>query len=177
MNRIKSIIIIVFVAVIGIVAFGMLKYSRIIDINNALSMFMKETNNTSNIKIQRVIHGSGVGKSFELKGNKFPVFFEILKQHSKNIKKGDLDFIFSISVTFNGKEHKSRFDFVVGLSDAYIVYNIGKERGIVTLDDSGMKKMYRLLEPPLLLAELEEQEEYIADDEVDEKVNQLYPIN
>lgn len=174
MNRIKLIIIVIFVvAAIGIVSFGMLKYSRIIDINNTLSMFMKETNNTSNIKIQRVIHGLGVGKSFELKGNKFTVFFDILKQHGKKINRGVLEFIFSISVTFNGKEHKSRFDFVVGLSDAYIVYNVGKERGIVTLDESGLKKMYRLLEPPLLLAELEEREEYIADDEVDEKVNQL----
>ena len=174
MNRIKLIIIIIFVVVIiGIVTFGVLKYSRIIDINNTLSMFIKETNNTSNIKIQRVMHGSEVGKAFKFESNKFPVFFDILKQHGEKINKGVLEFIFSISVVFNGKDCRARFDFVVGLNSACIVYNIGKERGIVTLDDSGLKKMYRLLELPLLLAELEEQEKYIADDEVDEKVNQL----
>ena len=123
MNRIKLIIIIIFIVVIGIVVFGMLKYLSIIDINNTLSMFMKETNNTSNITIQRVIHGSGVGKSFELKSNKFPVFFDILKQHGEKINKGVLEFILSISVVFNGKDCKARFDFVVGLNSACIVVN------------------------------------------------------
>ena len=125
------------------------------NLNNKLSDIFEVTKNASHGKIQRVINQTSVGVAVKLEKENFPVFVEILQEHTQQIKAKILEFNLGISVIYYDNKKQYTFNFVWGEGVAYMTYDIGHEQGIIYIDVEGGEKIYYILESHLRLEELE----------------------